>query len=210
MNEDLETMLSLADVLKNISFSMKAFPQPFIIIKSELYKHFNPFHIYVAADGQSKKKPNSVDSTPAKATKAEIASEEGPKEISSDVEEKDTSAKEEKEVPSEPAKEPNSEPAKANDETSTDTDYTNDELLKKIASTIEKTSIKGLVKSFCLIEKQEEETIYFVVLQKIQLGILQKPENLRVIEEALSKVLDRNVHASLRYQSKDEYFSSLL
>ncbi|MBP6909985.1 hypothetical protein KBC03_00040 [Patescibacteria group bacterium] len=63
MNDDIETMLSLADVLKNISFSIKAFPQPYIIIKSELYKHFNPFHIYVAADEQPKKKANTVASS---------------------------------------------------------------------------------------------------------------------------------------------------
>lgn len=74
MNDDIETMLSLADVLKNISFSIKAFPQPYIIIKSELYKHFNPFHIYVAADEQPKKKASTVTapaSSPAKSEKKE-------------------------------------------------------------------------------------------------------------------------------------------
>ncbi|MBP6909986.1 hypothetical protein KBC03_00045 [Patescibacteria group bacterium] len=87
---------------------------------------------------------------------------------------------------------------------------TNDELLGKLINTIDKTSLRGLVKSFCLVERQEPETIYLVVLQKLQLGILQKQENIRSVEEALSAILGRRVNASMRYQSKDEYFSSLL
>lgn len=91
-----------------------------------------------------------------------------------------------------------------------DIDYTNDELLARLTNSIDKTSLRGLVKSFCLIERQEEDTIFFVVLQKIQLGILQKQENLKSIEDALSEILGRRVNAAMRYQSKDEYFSSLL
>lgn len=52
--------------------------------------------------------------------------------------------------------------------------------------------------------------IYFVVLQKLQLGILQKQENLKAIEDALGSLLHKPITAVMRYQSKDEYFSSLL
>jgi len=191
INEDMETMLSLADVLKNISFSMRAFPQPYIIIKSELYKHFNPFHIYVASDEQPKKKasigkaenPAPAMSSDDKPPKGEANSEpkaEAPTRMSAPVQSHD------------------------------DDDLTNDELLGKLTNSIDKVSLRGLVKSFCLIERQEKDTIYFVVLQKIQLGILQKQENLKAIETALSTILGRPVHAAMRYQSKDEYFSSLL
>ena len=83
-------------------------------------------------------------------------------------------------------------------------------MLTKLTNSIDKVSLRGLVKSFCLIERQEQDTIYFVVLQKIQLGILQKVENLKAIEAALTQILGRPVNAALRYQSKDEYFSSLL
>ncbi len=194
MNEDIETMLSLADVLKNISMSIKSFPQPYIIIKSEIHKHFNPFHIYVASDEQPKKKSSVIKETaPEKTSPTSTAStqtekEETPREIES---------------ASKPASHQEEKPQE-------DVDYTNDELLAKLANTIDKTSLRGLVKSFCLIERQETDTIYFVVLQKIQLGILQKQENLRSIEAALSIILGRHVSAAMRYQSKDEYFSSLL
>lgn len=88
--------------------------------------------------------------------------------------------------------------------------YTNEELLAKLIARIDKVSLKGLLKSFCLIDRQEEETIFFVVLQKIQVNMLQKPDNISAIEAALSEILQRNVKASMKYQSKDEYFSSLL
>lgn len=190
INEDMETMLSLADILKNISFSMKAFPQPFIIIKSEIYKHFNPFHIYVAADEQPKKKPSiePVAQAPKQEKMVEQSASQEPSRgnISNSSEE-----------PTPKTQTPEWE-------------YSNEELLSKLSTTIEKTSLKGLVKSFCLVEKQEDAVIHFVVLQKIQLGILQKQENLKAIEEALEKILGKAVRASMTYQSKDEYFSSLL
>ena len=55
MHEDMETMLKLVDILKNISFSLKIFPQPYIIIKSELYKHFHPSQSVPAAEQPKKK-----------------------------------------------------------------------------------------------------------------------------------------------------------
>lgn len=88
--------------------------------------------------------------------------------------------------------------------------YTNEELLAKLIAHTDKVSLKGLLKSFCLIDRQEEETIFFVILQKIQLNMLQKPENVSAIEQALSEILQRKVKVSMKYQSKDEYFSSLL
>lgn len=194
MHEDMETMLSLADVLKNISFSMRAFAQPYIIIKSELYKHFNPFHIYVASDEQPKKKPSiatkteSIPAAPLPAAKPAV---------------KESAATNEQQVPA-------ANTTEAHGASDTESDFTNDELLAKLANLIDKVSLRWLVKSFCLIERQEEDTIYFVILQKLQLGILQKQENIKTIEETLSKILGREVHASMRYQSKDEYFSSLL
>ncbi len=191
MNDDIETMLSLADVLKNISFSIKAFPQPYIIIKSEIHKHFNPFHIYVASDEQPKKKSSIANTAPEKPVA------------------KSTPTTEEKQTPKEDETPPKTASHREENDNN-DADYTNDELLSKLANSIDKTSLRGLVKSFCLIERQETDTIYFVVLQKLQLGILQKQENIRSIEEALSALLGRTVNAALRYQSKDEYFSSLL
>lgn len=88
--------------------------------------------------------------------------------------------------------------------------YTNEELLAKLIAHIDKISLKGLLKSFCLIDRQEEETIYFVVLQKLQLSMMQKPDNVKTIEDSLSAILQRTVKVSMKYQSKDEYFSSLL
>lgn len=64
MNEDASTMLSLADVLKNISMSLRAFPQPYIIIKSELHKHFHP-RAFETAPEQVKKKPLTNNSQSA-------------------------------------------------------------------------------------------------------------------------------------------------
>lgn len=55
MHEDMETMLKLVDILKNISFSLKIFPQPYIIIKSELYKYFHPTHAAVPSEQVKKK-----------------------------------------------------------------------------------------------------------------------------------------------------------
>ena len=89
-------------------------------------------------------------------------------------------------------------------------DYSNEELLAKLISHIDKVSLKGLLKSFCLIDRQEKETVFFVVLQKIQLNMLQKPDNVSAIEESLSELLQRPIKVSMKYQSKDEYFSSLL
>lgn len=89
-------------------------------------------------------------------------------------------------------------------------EYSNDQLLSALANSIEKISLKGLIKSFCLIDRQEEDTIHFVVLQKLQMSMLQKQENLKAIEDALRSLLHRNVSAALTYKSKDEYFSSLL
>lgn len=62
MNEDTPTMLSLADILKNINISLRAFPQPYIIIKSELYKYFHPRNFETAPE-QVKKK-SLVSSSP--------------------------------------------------------------------------------------------------------------------------------------------------
>ncbi len=200
MNDDIETMLSLADVLKNISFSIKAFPQPYIIIKSELYKHFNPFHIYVAADEQPKKKANTVASSePTVSWNGGGAKPE--KKETGEQTEKSNIKNDNTEI---------SAPKSGPTPNAVEWDLTNDELLGKLINTIDKTSLRGLVKSFCLVERQEPETIYLVVLQKLQLGILQKQENIRSVEEALSAILGRRVNASMRYQSKDEYFSSLL
>lgn len=90
------------------------------------------------------------------------------------------------------------------------TEYTNEELLNALNKTIDKVSLKGLIKSFCLIDRQEPETIHFIVLQKLQLNILQKQENLKAIEDALRSLLHRPVNVAMSYKSKDEYFSSLL
>ena len=90
------------------------------------------------------------------------------------------------------------------------TEYTNEELLSALSKNLDKVSLRGLIKSFCLIDRQEEGTIYFVVLQKLQLSILQKQENLKAIEETLRLLLHKHVNVSMSYKSKDEYFSSLL
>lgn len=61
MHEDMPTMLSLADILKNINISLRSFPQPYIIIKSELYKYFHPRNFETASE-QVKKKSSSLAS----------------------------------------------------------------------------------------------------------------------------------------------------
>ncbi len=197
MNEDAPTMLSLADILKNINISLKAFPQPYIIIKSELYKYFHP-RTFDTASQQVKKK--SLTNSEFKTQKSELPTDAESKTQNTDVDKEKTLTEDSKSETSSPQLAANSEIV----------DYSNDQLLSALANSIDKVSLRGLIKSFCLIDRQEHDTIYFVVLQKIQLSILQKPENLKAIEDALSSLLKRSVNAALKYQSKDEYFSSLL
>lgn len=66
-----------------------------------------------------------------------------------------------------------------------------------------------MLTSSCILEEQEDQTILYV-FNKLQGGLLQKPENRAPIEEAYKTITGKDRGIQIVITTKEEYFAQKL
>lgn len=228
--------IACAEIFKRISYGLRNFPLPTILMKMEIYNGFTADGDTIAIPATAMQTPKPTPMAPmapmpsASATIAEPVETHAQPTISNTtpVVEK-TSSTVSQETPT---------------DNKTTIDTTNNILspLDEILDTVEtsqdtqtpprqttstptvwglqiadlvakspdlKQSTKSMLTSSCILEEQEDQTILYV-FNKLQGGLLQKPENRAPIEQAYKTITgkDRGIH--LVIITKEEYFAQKL
>ncbi len=167
----------ISEIFKNILLSLKLYPNKALAYKLEIAKYINNDNLSFE---------NKVNKN---------ISVETNKSISEDSKEKESSN----------TQWLNSTENQNNLETNMSSiDY--NEVKKQLIENISSTALKTALKRFADIVDIKNWQVELVVINKMQEILLKKTENLKLMEDVLSKILDKPVTLYIKYMSKEQYF----
>ncbi len=167
----------ISEIFKNILLSLKLYPNKALAYKLEIAKYINNDNLSFE---------NKVNKN---------ISVETNKSISEDSKEKESSN----------TQWLNSTENQNNLETNMSSiDY--NEVKKQLIENISSTALKTALKRFADIVDIKNWQVELVVINKMQEILLKKTENLKLMEDVLSKILGKPVTLYIKYMSKEQYF----
>lgn len=199
-----------ADILKNVSYWLRSFPIPTVLLKMEIYKALadanTPLHVASGDTGKSSKSApastsaSSASSSSSSSQSSSVASTAVSTSPSGEKVDNDSVASEEK--------------SQVNTVKSEDNDVVS---LKEwrgildaiIANPEIKHTIKTMLTNSSVLEMTPEWGVLYV-FNKLQGTLLQKAENWSVIEDAFKKATNSESGLQILIMSREEYLSKKL
>ncbi len=172
-----------ADILKNVTYGLRSFPIPSILLKMEIYKALAKADDIADYSDEGKSHPNKSTTTDETSTDKKHATNE--------------------EIPS------NSWLAGATAWDWWSMKSWRDILDAMIADPIIKHSIKNMLTTSCVLENTEEWGVLYA-FNKLQWPILQKAENRQDIEGAYKKITQSDLWLQIVIMTKEEYLAKKL
>ncbi len=247
--------IACAEIFKRISYGLRNFPLPTVLMKMEIYNGFTTWWETInitptapktsPSTPKAPKEPMPAAYTPSSDASSTIntpdSSESDKKKLNLDndslnneenimqtriswqietMKEPVLSSHSTPEVSptSKTSIEPEKQPPVATQENITDNNTPiNTDLISgwlQIAELVERTpdlkqSLKSMLIASCILEEQVDQTVLYV-FNKLQGGLLQKPENRNPIEQAYKAITGKDRGMQIIIMSKEEYFAQKL
>ncbi len=189
--------INAAEILKRISYGLKNFPLPTILMKMEIYNGLggDVQPTAIPTTQQQVASPIAATSTPSQPEKIEEKKQPTEQEIPTTI---DTPTQAETSTSTAPAAPMPSALWWA----ITVTDIINN-------SPDMKPSIKSMLTSSCILEEESDKTILYI-FNKLQANLLQKPENFAPIEATYKAISGKSDGIHIVVTTKEDYFAQKL